>query len=413
MQLWAGEDRVATLLTDLHVRVVRMDVGSMWEEFDPAVTASDSAVDAWAVRRKWEPWEASWRLLRKHGVQLIGNFFGIHASWLQADKRLRPECVEPYIRRIGASLAEMHRRGIEVRWLETFNEMDGDWNIHVPPAEYNAFIVRLGRELDRRNLKTGILGPGRAHIDLGDGDAWIEALDRQGVEALAGWSIHGWEWHKERRNDPAWVRRWWSEGFGKSLTRKDPQRQKPVFVTEYASYADAFAGQTVAQAEAIERPAFAVRVLENSFSFLACGANYVCYWQGCEPGWDKGKLGLLRSDGTRRPAYEALKVLFGSLRPGCQVLRTPPQAERDAYAVAFRCPEERRILVAVVNGTDRTVVKELRLHGAKDAQPSGHTAYSAGAAPAIRADGPTAQVSLPATSAAVICWDLPRVGSKE
>nr|MDO8108744.1 hypothetical protein [Candidatus Sigynarchaeota archaeon] len=325
--VWNGDGRIHGLVHDLNFKFVRMFYGGadcpanvsgwMRADFDAlyAGLAQSATID----------------MLRAHNVSVIVTP-GIPGNWLDAGSTFKPEYIQSIAILDGALAGAMSGLGQPPEYMESFNEPDGSWNGHVLPTDYNAIVKALRAELDFRGLQSvKIDGPGLAHVDLGDRDEYVESLDAQGLDAIGAWSLHGWEWTSEVRADPALLRQAFANGFIKSIRARDPGRTRPVLVTEYSTFA--FNNdQGIPDSESIP---FAIRVFENTLSFLNGGANGLVYWQGADQAWDPNNTwSFLRLNGTGRPVYHAATTLYPKIPTGARVVPVDDQAY-GAYTGVF------------------------------------------------------------------------------
>ena len=359
-QIWAGDLSVEPVLRDLNVRYVRIGLGHFSGRLE---------VDGWGDADheacfEGEPWKGhkeTWTLLKRYDIQAIYNVFGTPENWLIGKPRkntLNPDYYEHYAKRLAAALASMHRNAIRPKGIEIFNEPDGTWNCYVPPEGYKQIVKLLRHELNKRELhQLLIFGPGLAHIDTGNKDPWIEALDQEAADMIGAWSIHGYQWNKTHNQDPAYARDSYQQGFDRSLLKKDPERRKPVFITEFAPY-KLYENEN----DAIELPGFPARAVEDALSFLNCGAGAVLFWEAADMSWSPDRHhGLIRLDKTPRPVFLAFQTIVEDLPVGARILKAPDLAGGDVYASAF--VKGKRVLVALVNNSEAPRTRSIRIAG--------------------------------------------------
>lgn len=350
-QIWPGDPRIEKVIETLRLSWVRIAYMTV-SDLPPRGSSED--YDAYWANTNIAHMKKTCETLQRHSVKMILCNFATSPGFL-TEKRLDPDSVEPYARCWASLVAFLVANEIHPTYLELFNEPDGDWNGRVPPQEYNRMIQAVRAELNARGLDhIGIIGPGLAHIDLGDKDAWVEALDESGINALAAWSVHGYEWRDGRNVGAQYVRDCWAAGFGRSILARDPQKEKPVFVTEFATLTDTYNGAKIEKPT--ESDAFALRVFENALSFLNCGANALIYWQALDMSWEPNStFGLIAVDGQERPALHALRTLVPEISLGARVL--PLKQSQPLYAAAFA--KDNTLVIALVNPSDTQITVTL------------------------------------------------------
>ncbi|HME51991.1 MAG TPA: hypothetical protein VKM55_07225 [Candidatus Lokiarchaeia archaeon] len=325
--LWDGDPFIPGLVHDLHFKIVRMFYGGA---NPPSNVTSFTRADYDSLYAGLAK-SATIDAMLASNVSIIVTP-GIPNNWLNASKAITPQYVQPMAMVDGALAGAMARLNQTPAYIEPFNEPDGSWSGHVPPNEYNTFVKLLRAELDARGLQSvGIDGPGLAHVDLGNSDPYVDALDASGVAAVGAWSLHGYEWNSEARQDPAVVRSAFSDGFMNSVQARDPAHVKPIIISEYSTFAFSNAS---GQPDSESIP-FAIRVFENSLSFLNGGADALIYWQAHDQSWDPtNTYSFLRLSGAGRPVYYAIKTLYPVIPIGARVLPIDHQAY-GAYGSVF------------------------------------------------------------------------------
>ncbi|MCP4641331.1 MAG: hypothetical protein GY851_12895 [bacterium] len=321
-QVWTGDLSVEPVLRDLNMRYVRVSAG----HFSGTVDVDgwgDAEHDAAFATEPWEPHKQTWALCEKHDVDIIFNIFGAPENWVMDKPRknsLNPEYYGHYTKRLAAALASLHQAGVKPLGIEIFNEQDGTWNCYVPPKGYAEIVRLLREELDQRGFRDLLIfGPGIAHIDTGDRERYIDALDQDTANMIGAWSIHGYQWDKRYNHDPAYGRESYCRGFDASLLEKDPDRKRPAFVTEFAPY-KIYENED----DCIEEPGFAVRSVEDALSFLNSGANAILFWEAADMSWSPDRHhGLIRLDKTPRPVFRAFETVFQDLPANARILAAP------------------------------------------------------------------------------------------
>ncbi len=363
-QIWAGDLSVEPVLRDLKVRYVRIGLGHFGGRLE-VDGWGDAEHEACFEDEPWKGHQETRALLERYDIQAIYNVFGAPENWL-ADKprehTLNPDYYEHYAKRLAAALSSLHGNGIRPMGIEIFNEPDGTWNCYVPPEGYAQIVRLLRHELDKRGLQQLLIfGPGLAHIDTGNRDPWIEALDQETADMIGVWTIHGYQWDKKRNQDPAYARDSYRRGFDRSLLEKDPDRRKPAFITEFSPlklYED--------EDNAIDLPDFPARAVEDALSFLNSGAGAVLFWEAADMSWSPDRHhGLIRLDKTPRPVFLAFQTIVAEIPVGADILRAPDLAGGEVYASAFLKGEQ--VAVALVNGAETSRTRRVRIAGTRSA----------------------------------------------
>ena len=243
VQIWPGDTRVESLITSLNLKYVRMKFGGDWT---PPTDATQAQMDTY-VASQYDgntSIRATYAILMQYDVAVIGNYFEGPSGWLGTNNVLKSENFDDFVRLWGSIAYYMQNNSMPIRYIEMFNEPEGDWNIRVPGANYNTVIKLMRAELDSRGLtNVGIIGPGLAY--LYHGPDWIDVLDNDGKAALAGWSTHAWDegWgHTDAL--PSFLDQRWQDYFGAAVDDVDPMHNKPIIVTEYATGVRTYNGVT-------------------------------------------------------------------------------------------------------------------------------------------------------------------------
>jgi O-glycosyl hydrolase len=349
-QVWAGDLSVEPVLRDLHLQFVRLCIDAFKSPID-VEGWGDQEYDRYFQKQQWLPYHKTWDLLQKYHIDIIANVFGAPANWKTDHPRknsLDPKFYPHYAKRLAAALASLWTQGIRPIGIEMFNEPDGDWDCYVPPKGYNQLVKLLRAELDARGLQQLlIVGPGVAHIDTGNKEPWIDALDEQGARAVGIWSIHGYQWDHAKNQAPQFARDSFLAGFAASYANKADPTAKPVYITEYAPY-----GCFGKQEHAIDKPEFAARTVSDALSFLNCGANAVSFWQAADMPWArKHDDGLINLHKTPRPVYYALQSVFAHWPVGGQILRSSPQPADGIYGAAVYAAKTQTVVISLANCT--------------------------------------------------------------
>lgn len=359
-QIWSGDTRVESLITSLNLKYVRMKFGGDWS---PPTDATPAQMDAYVASR-YDGNTAirnTYAILTQHDVAVIGNYFEGPSNWLGTDHLLKIENMDDFVR-LWASIARyMQDHEMPIRYIEMFNEPEGDWNIQVPSSSYNTVVKLMRAELDSRGLTdVGIVGPGLAY--LLHGPTWIGSLDADAKAALAGWSTHAWDegWgHTDAL--PAFLDQQWRDTFGAAVNSADPSGGKPILVTEYATGVRTYNGVSFGN-DVTDTAQFAQRCYENSLTLLNNGANILCYWEAANQSWQSEPMsGLMRADSTLRPVYDVFTTLMPVIPGNALVLRKTWNDVEGISAAGFL--GDHQLVLAFANSTADTVTRTVSVAG--------------------------------------------------
>jgi len=362
-QIWSGDTRIESILTPLNLKYVRMKFGGSWA---PPTDATQAQMDAY-VASQYDgnaSIRTTYAMLNRLGIKVIANQFEGPPAWLGSGHRLNSANFDDMARLWGSIAYYMQDHNMPISYIEMFNEPEGDWNVYVPGADYNNVAILLRAELDSRGLtNVKICGPGLAI--LGNAPNWFNALDSTGVASLGAWSTHAWDegWgHTDAL--PSYLDSRYKIYFDPYVLAKDPNRTKPVIITEYATGVLTYNGVTFTSDEAYDSNQFAERAFENTLTLINNGANILAYWQAADLDWmTQGTSGFMRkqSNGsTLRPVYYAMTTLMPLIPDGASVL-TKTWNDANISAAGFIGTD--RFVAAFANSTAATVSKKIKVMG--------------------------------------------------
>lgn len=348
-QIWgyaADTDTLSDALVGLNIRRVRIE--NVWE------TATDAQLQETAT------------LTSALGISWLYMAWAEPGAFSQGGVLTDPEGFGVWW---AGEVAALDALGIRPAHIELMNEPDsgGAWSTGISPEDYRTLVVATRRALDSAGFgDVGIVGPGTAAFDWGHGARdRILALDSEAADAIAAWSAHAWDDDGSCADSAACLGRAWRD-FADAA--RDRGRQ-PLWVTEYATKATVFGGADWPAPDqsgtfnATESVGYAVRVYANTLALLNAGTSAPFLWQLVdEPtevyGKDKG-WGLVRLDGSPKPAYEALAPLAGALPVGGRVLSAPVQDGLGVVAAVVA--SDGTIVIGLANPTDAAVEARVRL----------------------------------------------------
>jgi hypothetical protein len=377
-QVWPGDMRVETLFADLNIRYMRMCPGGC---SNPPIDVTQAQMDAYVSSEyngttRGNSIRASLQMAERLDIQVILNMFGGPSAWLGTHRRLKADNFDDFARLWASQVYFFTSRGLQIRYIELANEPEGDWNIYIPPADYNTVVKQVRQELDSRGLtEVGIVGPGLAY--LYHGPSWINALDNDGRAALAGWSTHAWDegWGNTDAL-PGFLDMRWRDTFGAAVTGADADRLKPIIVTEYATGVRLYNGVDYGNGYT-ETAQFAQRCYENSLTLLNNGANVLCYWEAANQSWQTPPMsGFLRTDSTLRPVYYAMQTLAPYIPNGAMVLR---KTWNDPVVTAAGFIGDHRLVLAFANSTANAATRTVKIKGIVSFMATAVAGYESGA----------------------------------
>ena len=361
-QIWPGDMRIEQLFTDLNMKYIRMcSVGCNNPPADATQAQIDTYVDSeYNNTNRGNAITSSLQMAQTNNITVILNKFGGLSDWLGTNNRLLSQYFDDFAKLWASEVLFFKNKGLDIHYIELFNEPEGDWNIKVLPADYNTIVKLVRAELDSRGLSdVGIIGPGLAY--LYHGPSWINALDSDGKNALAAWSTHAWDegWgHTDA--EPNFIDQGWQEYFGQAINTVDPNHTKPIIVTEYATGVKTYNGVTFGD-DVCETNQFAQRSFENSLTLVNNGANVLCYWEAASQRWQSDPMfGLIRTDSTMRPVYYAFSTISPHIPDNAMVLR---KTWDDPIISAAGFVSDNKLVLAFANSSEDTQDRTISITG--------------------------------------------------
>jgi hypothetical protein len=390
-QIWTGDTAWVGPMEALNARWARVSMAPSFDQTpERAPTgASRDEMDAFMARNYSAVFETqlahaidTWERLQHRDMQVILHIWEAPSYW-EAGGTLHAKHIPDYARLWGSLLFYLDESGIRPTWIELSNEPDGDWNTRVHPPDYGQLVTAVRAELDARGFQeVGILGPGLSTLNhRGGAERWIGALDDGALASLGGWSVHTWDGFAERGEGKAFLESRWAAFVG-ALEKKDPQKSKPIFVTELGSKDTEFNGfryttpDNSACGDAADSIPYAVRILDQVFTSLNHGASALVIWQAADQSWECSNWGLVTSaeEGAEpRPVFHALKSLADQVPRGARVIRATWHDPLLSVA-ALRADE--RVVVGIANGSAETVTRTLAFSGTAEHDWMASTAFS-------------------------------------
>ncbi len=381
-QVWSGNTIGQSVLADLEMDFARMQSGVNWFNFStqPPTDSNVAAGDNYTSMYNYiaanfngpngsEPWhlpsiKSSYIHAQANGVDIILNEFKIANSFLNSQNtKMLDNLVDDYATFLAAQIDYLADQNVYPAYIEMANEPNGEWNGYISPTQYNNLVQQTRAQLDAHGFSNvGIIGPGLSEIggtrtwNWHEVTDWVDTLDANAVNSLAGWSAHTWD-------DWAGL-----EGqvqvFNNAINTAEPSGDKPVFITEYATSISSYGGIDYGSPDsgggAADQSAFAVRVFDNTITLLNNGASALILWEAADKTWSDSTWGLRRLDGTERPTYLALEALLTELPDDAHAIEGLGSSNGiNAAAVA----SEDKLIVAMANTTDQAQQRELQFEG--------------------------------------------------
>ena len=333
-----GSDvKFAKAFDELKPRFVRMEFGPQWELLDEKIPSA-KLVDDYVqyLQRNYngdfpnrlQEARRSHQFLNARGIQIIQVHFQLPSQWCSEywPHQLRSKHIEDLARFHTAHLKFLSENGIHVDFMELCNEPHGSWNGYISHKDYARLLERcdaLFEEHGFGNVK--ILGPGLAYLELYKlQQPYFDAIKEVGTEHLDGWSTHIWDEVEFNHSRTQYTYGVW-EPFLKRIAELDPERKKPVFVTEYASDIVKFGDRQWASPRdrvtdtVVDQWPHAVRVVANSITHLNRGANGLVVYRLSDTHWHKTGWGFIipttGSNFKTKPIYHALVQHSGDPSP--------------------------------------------------------------------------------------------------
>ncbi len=374
-QIWQGDLRAESVLTSLNMKYVRMKFGGNW---NPPTDATQAQMDAY-VASQYDGNMAirnTYAFLNQHNIAVIGNYFEGPSVWLGTGNLLKSQHLDDFARLWGSIAYYMQTHNMPIRYIEMFNEPEGNWNMYVPGSYYNTVLKLLRSELDSRGLTgVGIVGPGMAVLK--NGPSWISSLDNDAKEALECWSTHAWDegwWGTNAL--PSYLDQQWKNYFGAAVNTADPDHSKWIIVTEYATGVRTYNG-VVFEDEVTDTNQFAQRCYENSLTLINNGANILCYWEAANHSWQDPPLyGFLRVNSSLRPVYYAFLTLAPLIPDNAMVLQ---KTWNDSQISAAGFVGGHQLVMAFANSTAEPVSRTVGVSGVSSLVLTSAQAFEAGA----------------------------------
>jgi hypothetical protein len=273
----------------------------------------------------------------------------------------------------------LYANGMPVEYIELMNEPDswGAWSTGITYSDYNLLVKDLRPKLDTAGYSNvGIVGAGPAGMDVCDD--YMNALDANGIAAMAAWSAHSWG-SADAPETETRVR------DNMTIPGDAVDATLPKFVTEYATHERNFHGVSSPPGDnyggwndsnvfpyyaTANRIPFGVRTYANTLGLLNGGANSPFIWQLIdEPtetitGSKRKNWGGLDLWGNPKPVYGMLKTLYPKIPVGSMVITPPNQSGNATYTGA--CRNNNLIVIGIANEQDTSQNNTITLTNAPE-----------------------------------------------
>lgn len=299
-------------------------------------------------------------IAEKRNIEIIFLNWRAFAIWLTdlTFRELKEEYVDDYACFVAQVVKFLTDEGVIIRYLEPTNEPSETHDTKIPPTRYNTFVKLLRAYLDVEG-KTGvkILAPSMAYFDHDETcRIYIEALDREGVNAISVWALHAW--------DPIFapgapeadiLRSAWPPCYRAIKEKEGSGPSKPIFITEYACVNNSGNG---------------ICAVENMVTLLTLGANAVHYWYLREQSWDPDpanhERALLTETYAEKPTFMALRSVLPFISDD-EIKVVETQVEGRITAAAFykvsHATNERQVVVVLVNRFSESATTSITING--------------------------------------------------
>lgn len=325
-QIWpaslAARPQAAAALAALKPRYLRFSLGPNWRRQPPlSAGLDDDALDAYVARGHASVVSdrAAQNFLQKFhadtGAALIAIIWeppplpgdpDFQAAGAPGWRKLDPANIELTARFIVAELKFVAEAGVRLEGVEMINEPDGAWNLKVQPADYAALAQAVRREAKRRGLALPLVyGPGSSTVGgllsyLSDPKSAAAIVDS--VDLL---SLHGWDDAKGADRIAELDR------LFATLARL--KRRPTLAFTEFgvgrpvpSDASERMNSRKRAEGSVALTPSFGAATIRELARLYGHGIGPVIYWEFQDQPWGHGLIGLLDTEGGKKPVYDAV-----------------------------------------------------------------------------------------------------------
>ena len=369
---------------ELQPHFIRMEFGPRWDLLAEKIPSGKSVEDYVSYLERNYNGDFPQRLdgarysnqfLRERGIQIIQIHFELPYHWRAKDgsNRFLSKHIEDLARFHTAHLKFLSQNGIYVDYMELCNEPDGPWNGHITGKDYGRLLERCDTLFEEHGFgKIKILGPGLTFLNLHKTQQpYFDAIKKVGPEHLDGWSTHIWDEAEFTHSLPEYTYGIW-QPFLDRVKALDPEKKKPVFVTEYASDIVQFGDRKWASPRdqvtdtVVDQWPNAVRVIANSITNLNRGANGLVLYRLSDTHWHDTGWGMITPltppNFHPKPVYHALVNTLKTLPLNSAILKPTWYVHNDPITLSIlHQREENRLHILAANSTETTQTKTILL----------------------------------------------------
>lgn len=368
-----GGDVVFTKAFDeLKPQYVRMEFGPRWDQLEEKIPSGISVEEYVAYLDKNYNGDADNRLegaqythdfLRERGTKIIKIHFDLPYHWRggKNSSQFLSKHIEDFARFNTAHMIYLRKHGVEVDYMELANEPDGEWNGRIEPHDYARLVKRSDELLEEYGFSgVKLLGPGLTFLTLhGLAPPYFDALEEVGVHHLDGWSTHIWDEVEFSASLPEFTYGIWKP-FLEKTKELDPEREMPIFVTEYSSDITQFDGVKWASPRdqiddtVVDTWQHAVRVIANSITNLNRGANALVLYRLTNTHWHTTGWGIVQpiseTEFQPKPVYGAIAMALSTLPVGMETLQPTWYSHNDPITLScLHDPQEKYLEIVAAN----------------------------------------------------------------
>jgi len=369
---------------DLNPHYVRMEFGPRWDKIKEQIPTGKQVEDYVAYLERNYNADSPDRLagaqysnqfLRDRNIEIIKTHFELPHHWRAQDgsELFLSKHIEDLARFHTAHLLYLKKNGVQIHYMELANEPDGPWNGHIPGKDYGQLLKRCDELFEKHQLgDVKILGPGLTFLSLHNHNPpYFEGIKEVGAQHLDGWSTHVWDEVAYTNSLPEYTYGIWKPFLAK-IQELDPERKKPLFVTEYASEITQFGDNTWKSPRqqvtdtVVDSWHHAVRVIANSITHLNRGANALVLYRLSNTHWHQTGWGIIQPQSPEKfeakPIYQAIQECLSQLPIKSKVLNPLWYSTSDTITLSMLHEESANTLhILTANYSDETQTKVINL----------------------------------------------------
>ncbi|KAL0489143.1 undecaprenyl-phosphate 4-deoxy-4-formamido-L-arabinose transferase [Acrasis kona] len=315
------ENCIKPALKELNMKYVRW-----WVDYQHDYAPFDNFDYEWSKYSLDRP-KAFYDLCKQNNVTILMIMKRPAMNWLKDKMVMKEELYGAWAKYWAAAVDRFMKNGIEISYVEVFNEQDGDWDAHVDPKGYAKVVEYVRKELDYRNYqKVGIVGPGTSHVDE------LEYLKWVNPDRLVAWSNHAYEFTGEVNQYDG--HKWMRSRAQRLASNMSQRKDLPILITELGSKTEVFHNIRYNPFNRGGAPAYASRLAHNALELISSGIHGLFIWDACDHEWDKEKWGMIAEDGTKKVSFWVMKQLISAIPAGSKILK-PSNQNSDVATSAY------------------------------------------------------------------------------